>query len=175
MKAELGASSYRVQLSEEDVRDFASRWPCFGERRAIGFVFSRDNGDLIDIEGDDSDMAGDGVAALSNDAALAGALALGLGAVCEMRERFSGIAGDPMSREEALEYAPQWGSYMRAGDPGAVMYGVDINPPGMALAHILTLYPIADELRDVLALRRLALWLESLPTWPAREGATCDA
>lgn len=169
MKAELGQSSYRVALDESDVQAFAERWPCYGERRAIAFVFSRDNGDLIDIEGEHADNDESGIAALSNDAALAGALAFGLAFVAELREPFSGIAGDPMTKAQALEYAPQWGSYITSGDPGAVMYGVDINPPGVALAHILTLYPIADELRDVLELRRLALWLETQPTWPQVE------
>lgn len=28
-----------------------------------------------------------------------------------------------MSTNEAADYAPQWGSYVQAGDPGAVMYG----------------------------------------------------
>lgn len=30
-----------------------------------------------------------------------------------------------MDSYEAWEYAAQWGSYMRAGDPGACMYGFD--------------------------------------------------
>lgn len=28
-----------------------------------------------------------------------------------------------MSASEAADYAPQWGSYMTSGDPGACMYG----------------------------------------------------
>lgn len=161
MKAELGASSYRVSLDESDVRRFADRWPCYSERRPIAFVFSRENGDLVDTDGDESGTAGDGLAALANDASLAGALALGLAGVAAMREPFSGIAGDPMTKAEALDYAPQWGSYIRAGDPGAVMYGIDINPPDMSLAYLATLYSEADQLSDVLQLRRLAMWLES--------------
>lgn len=161
MKAELGESSYRVSLDSRDVCAFAERWPCYGERNELAFVFSRENGDLIDLEGDDSDNDEAGIVALANDAALAGALALGLPFVASLREPFSAVAGDPMSHAEALEYAPQWGSYIRAGDPGAVFYGIDCNPPGMALAYLATLYSKADELRDVLELRRLALYLEA--------------
>ncbi len=29
---------------------------------------------------------------------------------------------DPMSADEAREYGPQWGSYMRDSDPGYIMY-----------------------------------------------------
>ena len=32
---------------------------------------------------------------------------------------------EPMTSYEAAEYAPQWGSYMTSGDPGACMYGLD--------------------------------------------------
>jgi hypothetical protein len=32
---------------------------------------------------------------------------------------------NPMTRSEARDYAPQWGSYINAGDPGACMYGLD--------------------------------------------------
>lgn len=161
MKAELRQSSFRVSLSEEDVRSFAERWPCYGERRPLGFVFSRGCGDLLDIEGEHADNDESGVAALANDASLAGALALGLAEVAKLREPFSEVAGNPMTKAEALDYAPQWGSYMTAGDLGAVFYGIDINPPGMGLAYLRTLYSEADELRDVLELRRLALYLEA--------------
>lgn len=32
---------------------------------------------------------------------------------------------EPMTRQEAIEYCPQWGSMMTGGDPGACMYGFD--------------------------------------------------
>lgn len=99
MKAELGASSYRVALSESDVRDFAERWPCYGERRPLRFVFERETGDLLDIEGEHADNDESGVAALANDACLAGAIALRLDGVAEMRR----VYGDPDSVAILLE------------------------------------------------------------------------
>lgn len=85
MKAELTGSSYSVALDESDVLAWAERWPCYGERRPLAFSFERSNGDLCDMEGDDSDNDESGIAALSNDACLAGALALGLSDVVALR------------------------------------------------------------------------------------------
>lgn len=33
-----------------------------------------------------------------------------------------------MTPEQAADYAPQWGSYVTSGDPGAVMYGDTADP-----------------------------------------------
>ena len=40
------------------------------------------------------------------------------------------MTDSPMTRAEAQEYIPQWGSYIRAGDPGAIAYGY--TPPESA-------------------------------------------
>lgn len=63
----------RVTLAPAALERFARHWPCFGEvRGALAFTFAR-NGDLIDLEGDDSALDPSGVAALADDAkALAG-------------------------------------------------------------------------------------------------------
>lgn len=85
----LGESTYRVELDESDVAAFAERWPCYGERRPLAFVFSRENGDLIEIDGDDSDNDESGIAALANDCAYSGAVVLGLRSVAEMRRPYA--------------------------------------------------------------------------------------
>lgn len=82
---------------------------------------------------------------------------------------------EPMTRGEALEYAPQWGSYMRAGDPGAYMYSEfpDARHAREALAYIESdCLPIARRgdccgtagpcESDVRELERLALYLEPI-------------
>lgn len=89
MKAELMGGAYSVALEESDVAAFAKRWPCYGERRPLRLEFSADNGDLIDIEGEHADNDESGLAALANDASLAGALALGLEHVAELRRPYS--------------------------------------------------------------------------------------
>jgi hypothetical protein len=99
MKAELGASSFRVSLDESDVASFAERWPCYGERRPLAFVFECETGDLVDLEGEHADNDESGVRALSDDACLAGAIALRLDGVAEMRRVF----GDPDSVAILLE------------------------------------------------------------------------
>jgi hypothetical protein len=103
MRARLGVSSYHVALDQEDVRSFAERWPCYGERRAIAFVFERETGDLLDIEGEHADNDESGIAELSNDACLAGAIALRLDSVAEMRRVF----GDPDSVAILLEHVAE--------------------------------------------------------------------
>ena len=85
----LGDSTYRVELDESDVSRFAGRWPCYGERRPMAFVFTRDCGDLIEIDGDESGTDESGLAALANDAAYSGAVVLGLRSVAEMRRPYS--------------------------------------------------------------------------------------
>ncbi len=77
--------TYQVELSESDVVGFASRWPCYGDRLPLCFEYDSNNGDLIDLTGDTSDNDEGGVAALSNDACLAGALAIGLFEVVALR------------------------------------------------------------------------------------------
>lgn len=44
----------------------------------------------------------------------------------------------PMSASEAAEYAPQWGSYVSGGDPGACMYGelTDASTAAACVAYI---------------------------------------
>jgi hypothetical protein len=62
-------SLYTVTVSEREVYDFASRWPCFGPRRAMWFQFDKKSGDLIDMGGDpNQDCDQSGVLALSKDA-----------------------------------------------------------------------------------------------------------
>lgn len=82
---------------------------------------------------------------------------------------------EPMTRAEAIEYAPQWGSYMRAGDPGAYMYSEfpDARHAIAALDYIESdCLPIARRgdccdadgpcESDLEELARLALYLESI-------------
>src|SRR5690349_4901545 len=80
---------YNVQLSADDVAQWASRWPCFGERRPLLFQFDARNGDLVDLGEDESGMDDAGLAALANDAALAGAELLDLPGVAAIREPFA--------------------------------------------------------------------------------------
>jgi hypothetical protein len=88
MKAELFESVYIVRLDESDVMQWAERWPCYGTRRPLAFEFSASNGDLVDMQGEDSGNDESGILALSNDCALAGALALGLADVTDMRRHY---------------------------------------------------------------------------------------
>lgn len=82
---------------------------------------------------------------------------------------------DPMTREEASEYAPQWGSYVRTGDPGACMYGdlEDRVTARLCLAHLPECEAIAHAgtcceadgnpcEADLEELARLRLYLESV-------------
>jgi hypothetical protein len=89
MRAKLGNSTYTVELDESDVSEWASRWPCYGERRPIAFEFERRNGDLCDVQGDDSDNDESGQAALANDCALAGAELLNLTHVASLRQPYA--------------------------------------------------------------------------------------
>lgn len=59
---------FRVTISSDEVDLFADRWPCFGPRRAMAFVFDARNGDLVDIRGDSPRHDGCGVDALVSDA-----------------------------------------------------------------------------------------------------------
>lgn len=76
-----------------------------------------------------------------------------------------------MTEAEAREYVPQWGSYMRAGDPGYIMYTAV--PPERAehrdemAAHVRShCLPIAHsehgEPEDVERLRDLLAYLAAL-------------
>lgn len=86
---------------------------------------------------------------------------------------------EPMTRREAQDYAPQWGSMMTAGDPGAIMYSSI--PPENAenrdrmISYIESeLYPLAlegdngpddeneFEYNDSQMLRRLVAYLKGL-------------
>lgn len=85
---------------------------------------------------------------------------------------------EPLDEAEAAEYVPQWGSYMTAGDPGAIMYS---RVPPEEAAHRDSMlryvrahcYPIADsgindsdldegDESDKVKLRRLAAYLKGL-------------
>lgn len=88
-------------------------------------------------------------------------------------------AAEPLTAEEACDYAPQWGSYMTGGDPGAYLYSLDdrgqmpdARHVQMALRYIRGhCYPVADRRAaegddddgDALKLRRLAAYLKGLP------------
>jgi hypothetical protein len=63
-----------AHLTRREVREWALKWPCFGEPRALTFEFAS-NGDLVDIEGDFLTMDEGGLAALADDVRLT--LALG--------------------------------------------------------------------------------------------------
>jgi hypothetical protein len=80
-----------------------------------------------------------------------------------------------MTRGEALDYAPQWGSYVRAGDPGAYLYSEfpDARHARAALDYIESdCLPIARAgdccgtagacEADLRELERLALYLEPI-------------
>lgn len=90
MRAILSGSTYRVELDESDVLEWAERWPCYGERHAIAFEFERRNGDLVDIEGEETGTDESGLAALSNDACRAGAELCGLADIAELRACYGG-------------------------------------------------------------------------------------
>ena len=118
MKAELNGTSYSVALDESDVLQWAERWPCYGERRPLAFEYDARNGDLIDVQGDNSDNDELGIVALANDAGLAGALALGLLEVVAMRSTY----GDAESVADMLAAylkrqadAPDIGDVPRSG------------------------------------------------------------
>lgn len=58
---------FTVSISKAEVIDWASRWPCFGPRRALWFQFDKRNDNLVDmIECHDNDDSG--ILALSHDA-----------------------------------------------------------------------------------------------------------
>ena len=59
---------FTVLCSENDVRDFASRWPCFGNVRSYWFQFDKRSGDLVDTNHRDGDTDGSGASALADDA-----------------------------------------------------------------------------------------------------------
>ena len=59
---------FTVRCSERDVDDFAAKWPCFGPRRALAFMFNKSNGDLVEMDGNTNGMDEYGVSILSQDA-----------------------------------------------------------------------------------------------------------
>lgn len=69
---------FSVSVSKAEVETFAERWPCFGPHAALWFQFDKSNGDLVDLEGNNADMDGYGVAALADDAKAFGAQKLKL-------------------------------------------------------------------------------------------------
>ena len=77
MRAYDNGCFFTVSVSEREVSDFAARWPCFGDSRAIWFQFDKRSGDLVDMQSDDG-MDGGGVGALADDAKAYGARKLRL-------------------------------------------------------------------------------------------------
>lgn len=69
---------------------------------------------------------------------------------------------NPMSRLEAAEYAPQWGSLIRGGDPGACMYG-DLSDSATCAAYVRDHCLPHAEGEDRLEVRRLLAYFESEP------------
>lgn len=94
MRAYLQGGAFVVEVTPEEVEEFASSWPCSNLTTTAGkeFSFSSENGDLIDaytvIDGrHQSTLEDDGpaLAALADDALLFGARALDLRSVLEIR------------------------------------------------------------------------------------------
>lgn len=67
MRAFDQGSLYRVTVSEEEVRDFARRWPCSGLQGRVSFTFEKRSGDLVDVAHPGSED-GPALLALSQDA-----------------------------------------------------------------------------------------------------------
>lgn len=61
------------------------------------------------------------------------------------------MAGRAMTLAEARDYAPQWGSYMTAGDPGAVMYCDPGDPDAKAPMAAYIKATLLPECRERLA------------------------
>jgi hypothetical protein len=60
---------YSVRVSAADVSSFNATWPCSNiPERSITFKFDRRNGDLVDIHPDSSNLDGDALVALTQDA-----------------------------------------------------------------------------------------------------------
>lgn len=56
-----------VCVTWADCREFAARWPCFGDPRPLTFTFDS-RGDLVDIVGTTGGLDPAGVSALCDDA-----------------------------------------------------------------------------------------------------------
>ena len=67
MRVRKVAGTVSVYVSLAEVRDFASRWPCFGEERRFRFDFAS-NGDLVDYAPHPHNADDYGVMVLSQDA-----------------------------------------------------------------------------------------------------------
>lgn len=96
MISSLSGSSYTVLITNREVREFSRAWPCNGldTDAEYRFEFDARNGDLIDLcamrDGITEDRIseeedGSWMAALSEDATLVGAEALGLREVVAIR------------------------------------------------------------------------------------------
>ena len=68
MRVQDNGALFTVCVSKSDVLEFASRWPCYGPRRALWFQFDKASGDLVDMHGDSQRNDGAGILALSADA-----------------------------------------------------------------------------------------------------------
>ena len=68
MRAYDNGCFFTVTCDEHDVRDFAAKWPCFGNVRNYWFQFDKRNGDLVDTNHKDGETDGGGIVALSHDA-----------------------------------------------------------------------------------------------------------
>jgi len=69
---------FTVVCSENDVSEFARRWPCFGNVRSYWFQFDKRNGDLVDTNQVDGETDGAGICALADDSKQYGARRLRL-------------------------------------------------------------------------------------------------
>jgi len=64
---------FTVLCSENDVAEFARRWPCFGNVRSYWFQFDKRNGDLVGTNHKDGETDDGAIVALSQDAQAYGA------------------------------------------------------------------------------------------------------
>jgi hypothetical protein len=169
MKAELHGTSFTATLEPAEVNEWALAWPCFGRTpRPLVAQYDARNGDLIDLDGDDG-LDGAGMAALLEDVNLSAMLRLKLDSAISLHFGDWLDKRGPMKAIEAAEYAPQWGSYIRAGDDGAIMYCRLTEDPAAVLAHVESVLipeadasPYPEHAFDPIELRRLAAYLKSL-------------
>lgn len=123
---ERNSGTYTVTLSPEAVADWKSNWP--GSRlpvRELSFDFDLRNGDLVDMN--PSDMDGEDVLALSNDAAWLGAKKLGLSNVAAMRAKFADADSASM-----LE------SRLNLAEADVAAYLAGVNPNGSPALPVTT-------------------------------------
>jgi hypothetical protein len=169
MRVELHGTSFTAVLEPAEVNEWALAWPCFGRTdKPLEAQYDARNGDLLDVDGDDG-LEERGVVALLEDVLLAAALRLKLDSAIALHFGDWLERRGPMKAIEAAEYAPQWGSFIRAGDQGAVMYSRLTDDPAAVLAHVESVLipeadasPYPEHAFDPIELRRLAAYLKAL-------------